>query len=391
MFFNLSKFKIGRLSFPDNIFTLSIAQLIVIGISLVLVFRLINEAMLVFAQIFYKPTQKNEQGPQVSIIVCARNEAENLKKHIPLLCNQKYKSFEVLVVNDASVDDTDKILRELKKKYKNLRSTHISKDPKFDHGKKLALTIGIKASKYDHLLLIDADCRPETEKWLAGMAGKMLKKEIVLGYGGYTPDKSLINRLIRFDTLQIAKNYMGLARFGLPYMGVGRNLAYHKSIYEKARGFSKHYHIASGDDDLLVNQMASRKNTTINLDPDTFTRSIAEPSFRGWRLQKMRHLGAGSLYRFSHKLYLGFDWLLRISTWPGLILLALLNIEHQFFVYIFTIGYAIVLLILWKLLMRKYRERGFLFLIPIFEIIISILPFILLFKRFLKRKQSRWT
>ncbi len=376
--------------FFENIFPLSIEHLIIISALFILVIRLINEFILVFAQVFFKAQKPKPDGPEVSVIICARNEAENLRKNLPLICSQEYEKYEVLVVNDASVDDTDKVLRELGKKHQNLRATNIPKDPKFDHGKKLALTIGIKASKYEHLLLTDADCWPESKHWLAGMAGRLVNKEIVLGYGGYAPKKGLLNRLIRFDTLQIAKTYIGLARLGMPYMGVGRNLAYHKSIYNKAAGFSKHYHIASGDDDLLVNQMARKKNTTINIDPKTFTRSNAEKTFRAWILQKKRHLGTGSHYRFIHKVYLAIDWLLRVLTWPCLMLMFLLNIEPQFFVYVFIIGYATVLLVLWKILMRKYKEKGFLMLIPFFEIIISILPFILVFKRLLKRKQSRW-
>jgi len=336
-----------------------------------------------------KKSQTNE--PATSVIICARNEAPNLQKHIPLICQQKYSNFEVVVVNDASTDNTEFVLRELEKKYSNLRHTIIHPDKKFDHGKKLAMTIGIKASKYDNLVLTDADCAPAGNLWLSGMVEKLQLKPIVLGYGAYKTKKGLLNRIIRFDTFQIAANYMTAARLGMPYMGVGRNLAYKKDIYQKAQGFKKHYHIESGDDDLLVNQMARRKNTTTNLNPVCFTYSEPKETFRQWVLQKKRHVGAGSAYRFIHKIFLSLIWALTTATLPLLVIINLTNTKFYVEVLIFTATYLLLLIILWKFTMRKFREKGFLLLIPLFELIINTLPAILLTKKLIKRKQSKWS
>lgn len=336
------------------------------------------------------PAKTHKPNFPVSIIVCAKNESKNLQKHIPLLCKQNYPAFEVIVVNDASEDDSAYTLTKLEEKYTNLKHTEIPKDPKFDHGKKLALTIGIKAAQYDYFVLTDADCRPQSDQWLADMAKELTHYKIVLGYGGYARQKGLLNRLIRFDTLLIAKNYMSWAHIGLPYMGVGRNLAYHRAVYDEAGGFKKHYHLKTGDDDLLINQMATNNNTQINLNPEAFTRSIPQKSFRLWLLQKKRHLGAGKFYKISSQLLLGFEWILRGLTWPFLIIINFTLLCLYPYIQIFTLFYLIVLLSIWKFYMNKFHEKGFLFLVPFLEIFICILPIFIMTKHFIKRKESRW-
>lgn len=379
------------MNFIDHFTETAITNLILIASIAVLTIRLLWTTIQTIALYRNSKTKIQPAEPAVSIIICARNEATNLQKHIPLICQQKYSNFEVVVVNDASTDNTEFVLRELEKKHSNLRHTTIHQDKKFDHGKKLAMTIGIKASKYDNLVLTDADCAPAGDLWLSGMAEKLQMKPIVLGYGAYKTQKGLLNRIIRFDTFQIAANYMTAARLGMPYMGVGRNLAYQKEIYDKAQGFKKHYHIESGDDDLLVNQMARRKNTATNLNPDCFTYSVPKETFRQWVLQKKRHVGAGAAYRFIHKIFLSFIWALTTATLPLLVIINLTDTNFYVEVLIFTATYLLLLIILWKFTMRKFREKGFLLLIPLFELIINTLPAILLTKKLIKRKQSKWS
>ena len=173
------------------------------------------------------------QEDPVSVIICARNEEENLKKFLPAFLEQKYSNYEVIVVNDSSEDDSEFVLNDFAKKYSHLRISTIKKDAKFSHGKKLAITIGIKAAKYEKMLFCDADCVPQSDQWLRLMQQSFRdKKEIILGYGGYQQQSGFLDKLIRYDTYSIAVNYMSFAHAGIPYMGVGRNLAYTKNIYE---------------------------------------------------------------------------------------------------------------------------------------------------------------
>jgi poly-beta-1,6-N-acetyl-D-glucosamine synthase len=235
----------------------------------------------------------------VSVIICAKNEAENLEKFLPLILNQKYPSFEVIVVNDASEDDSDMILASIKQKYTGLYYTTIPKDRKFSHGKKLALTIGIKAAKNDYLLLTDADCKPAGENWLNNMAQGFAEnqKEIVLGFGGYEKRAGWLNNLVRYDAFFTAIQYLGYAISGKPYMGVGRNLAYTKQLFVDNGGVKKHAHLLSGDDDLFVQDRASKKNTAVVLQASSHTHSLAPLTFNEWRRQKRRHLSTNRYYK----------------------------------------------------------------------------------------------
>lgn len=255
-----------------------------------------------------KTTPEHSETPPVSVVICARNEEENLRRFLPEFLSQDYPDYEVVVVNDCSSDNTDLLLDTLAKKHKNLRFTTIKEDEKFSHTKKLALTVGIKAAKHNWLLLTDADCKPEGKQWVASMASHFTPKcEVVLGYGGYFQRKGILNRIIRYDCLFIALNYLGYALKGRPYMGVGRNLAYRKELFFKNKGFASHFHIASGDDDLFIQEVARKYNTCVNIRPESRTRSVPRTSFSQWIKQKTRHTSTSSHYRFGIKFSLTME------------------------------------------------------------------------------------
>lgn len=239
----------------------------------------------------------------VSIIICARNEDDNLTEFLPKVLTQHYKQFEVIVVNDCSYDNTENVIDEFMKIFPNLKKVTIKEDDYYKHGKKYAVLIGIKGAQYNNLLFIDADCYPSGDDWLASMSkGFVNKKEIVLGYGAYQKEDGFLNKLIRFDTFLIATNYLSAAIKGKAYMGVGRNLAYTKELFYKEKGFAKHYHIVSGDDDLFINQACSADNTNVSISNNAITYSIAKKNFTDWKRQKQRHLSTAPHYNSSSKL-----------------------------------------------------------------------------------------
>ena len=254
---------------------------------------------------YYKSPHSSAHKKPVSIIICAKDEANNLKEHLPSILNQDYPDYEVIVVNDCSEDETGQVLEDLKKKHKHLKISTIKKDKKFGHGKKFALFIGIKAAKNEWLLLTDADCYAETNQWLSTMQ-KSFKKNasFVLGYGGYIKGKGILNQVIRYDTVFIAMQYFGFALAGIPYMGVGRNLAYRRSLFFENRGFSTHMHLKSGDDDLFINANANKTNTLIEVGKKSHIRSVPKKTFPEWAKQKRRHLTTGAYYKNKHKFLL---------------------------------------------------------------------------------------
>ncbi len=252
---------------------------------------------------------KSSDLPTISVIICAKNEDDNLTEFLPKVLSQNYPNFEVIVVNDCSYDNTENVIDEFAKIFPNLRKANIKEDDYYKHGKKFAMLVGIKAAKHNNLIFTDADCFPNSENWLTEMAsGFTNEKEIVLGYGAYERKNTFLNKLIRYDTFTIAVNYLSMAIKGNPYMGVGRNLAYTSKLFYAVKGFSNHYHIQSGDDDLFVNTASNEKNTNICISKDAITYSKPKTTLRNWRLQKARHLTTAPLYNSKTKAKLLFNY-----------------------------------------------------------------------------------
>ncbi len=303
----------------------------------------------------------------ISVVICARDEEENLENFLPFILEQDYQDFEVIVVNDCSSDNSGYTLDRMLKKYPKLKVTTIKQDEKFTHHKKLALTVGIKAAKNEWLVLTDADCRPDSNKWLASIASNFSENsEIVLGYGGFFEERSFLNKLIRFDGLFIAMQYLGLALAGKPYMGVGRNLAYKKEVFFRNKGFASHAHIYSGDDDLFINEVAKKNNTRVEFRSNSHTRTIPRNSFKRWEIQKRRHITTSKRYRLSSKIMLGGEILSRILFYGSSIaLIALLYFPWIIGGLVFL--RLIIQLSIIKGVMYRLSERKLLLLSPLYD------------------------
>ncbi len=339
---------------------------------------------------FFK--QKNEfvrSDQPVSVIICARDEYYNLKENLPLLLSQDYSTYEVVVVNHGSEVETNYMLRDMAEVHKNLKIVNISQDLNFFSGKKFPLSIGIKSASYDILLFTDADCLPGSNQWLRRMAANFTEgTEIVLGYGAYSKSKSLLNLLIRFDTTRIAMNYLGFARVGMPYMGVGRNMAYRKSLFYRQNGFISHYRVQSGDDDLFINKAATATNTRIEIQEDAHTISKPKASLDQWLRQKRRHLQTGSYYKPAHKFALGLFATSQVLFWAAAIGLLIMWYLPFVVIGIIVIRIFTQLLITGKV-MRKLSEKGFLLLVPLFELFLMIVSPVLAFANMLN-KPVKW-
>lgn len=262
--------------------------------------------ILVYGRIaFHKPIVGDAKLQPVSVVIAARNEYENLRENLPIILEQDYPEFEVIVVNDSSYDDSEGLLHALKSTHKRLHVVNIKENDRFDGGKKLAVTLGIKAARHERILLTDADCRPTGYGWIRAMvAATRQEEDIVLGYSPFTKVPGLLNALIRFDGVHTAQQYFGFALAGNPYMGVGRNLSYPKAQFFKVGGFRAHYSLRSGDDDLLINQIARKDNTTVCLNAEAMVETEPEKTWKNFWRQKRRHLTTGWRYRPIHKLLL---------------------------------------------------------------------------------------
>ena len=255
----------------------------------------------------------------VSVIVAAHNEIENLKILVPLLLKQNYPEFEVIIVDDRSEDDTYLYLLSEQRKDVRLKIVRIDYTPEHISHKKYAISLGIKAALYPYLLFTDADCQPLSENWIALMANQWQEKtEFVLGFSPYQKQKGLLNWIIRYETFFTAIQYLSYALAGLPYMGVGRNLAYKKEVFLRNKGFNRHLKIVGGDDDLFVNDNATAQNTAICIHPEAHVLSYPKTTWHSWKTQKNRHLSVGKFYKKKHILLLGWQNAMHALFWFGL-------------------------------------------------------------------------
>ena len=327
----------------------------------------------------------------VSVIIAAKNEAKNLKRFLPSILQQNYPEFEVIVVNDGSNDNTEEILSHFKTKYSNLKTTFIKGDPHFKHNKKLAISIGIKAAKYENFVFTDADCYVQSNQWLTQMARNFKENNLVLGFGGYEKENTLLNKLIRYDTLKIAILYFSKALSGKPYMGVGRNLAYTKSLYNQVKGFSSHYHVPTGDDDLFVREASSYAKTAIETDPKSFTMSVPPSSFKAWQQQKSRHLQSSQFYSFGQNVFLGLEGFSR-STFHLFAVAGIILFPKVFFlVLLFFLVDLVIKLILSKKLFRHFGSKDLIFFEFFFDILVPFLVFVRLIMNIFTRQNNIWT
>lgn len=310
-------------------------------------------------------------GP-LTVIICARNEAANLQANLPAILSQYYPEYEVVVVNDRSWDGTKDVLRAFEAEYLNLRVVTVPESAKYIAGKKFAVTMGIKAAKHEWLVFTDADCKPESAQWLSGMQRPGdPAKEIVLGYSPYTRTKGLLNALIRFETFFTAVNYLSFAIQGMPYMGVGRNMAYQKALFFRNKGFAAHMHIPSGDDDLFVNAHANAYNTAIQIHPDTFVHTDPKTTWGAYLKQKKRHFGAGKMYKAGHKFILSSQIIIQFLFYILLIAMFCFGETRFIAAGLFALSILIRSLIYPRLL-KKLGYPGLRWWFPLLDILLFI-------------------
>ena len=338
---------------------------------------------------FKKKNIKNTEKPPISIIIAARNDSDNLFANLPLILEQDYPNFEVIVVNHQSIDESYHIINAYKMKYPHLRMIEVERSKHIGVGKKLPLTLGIKSALHENLLFTDADCQPESNLWLQGMVdGFANNTQIVLGYGPYKEEEGFLNKVIRFDTIFIAMNYFSFAMAKMPYMGVGRNLAYTKTAFKSVSGFKSHYSISSGDDDLFVQEATKLNSYSIQLNPETHCYSTPKNSWKSWIDQKSRHYSTAGKYQVIKKALLGIYPLSLILLWFSFVIL-LLDKEYTLFTgFIFT-G---VIALKWFVQGRcfsKLKGKKFILSLPFFELFYALLQPVLYYTSE-KPRISKW-
>lgn len=312
--------------------------------------------------------------PAVSVVICARNEADNLQKNLKTILQQDYPVWELIVVNDDSEDETGSILQAYQQEYPSLRIITVKNKKK--GGKKAALTKGIQAAQYDWLLLTDADCQPQTDQWIKTMQHQVWqhpqaqKIQIVLGYGPYFSKSTLLNSWVQYETIYVAIQYFSFALWKVPYMGVGRNLMYQKELFWANKGFEAHQEILSGDDDLFINAVANSENTVICVEPAGFMYSTAPATWKGLYRQKTRHYSSSSSYQWYFQVLLGLLALSHFGFYAGIGVFFYMNIWNKFVLCVIIIR----LLLLYKVWLKSTQKLHEIKILPYLWAMDMLLP-----------------
>lgn len=312
--------------------------------------------------------------PPVSVVICARNEAENLGRNLPVILTQQYHDedgspmYEVLVINDDSADDTIVVLERLTKQYSHLRYISVLPGEVREFpGKKYALSKAVKEAKSDLLLLTDADCVPASGQWLRLMTAPLAAgKQIVAGYGGYYRSPSLLNAFIRWETMHTYLQYSTYLRAGIPYMAVGRNMACTRQVIQQAQESTIWAMVPSGDDDLLVNIAGTATNTALVDEPEAYTCSAPKSTLKEWAHQKQRHLSTGKFYRHKARTLLGLYGVSHAFSWVGTFIL-LFSVWQELAVTAMLFR-CIVYWLLWAATTKKLNEKDLFAYFPLFDL-----------------------
>lgn len=259
-----------------------------------------------------------QERPPLSVILYAHEAADHLKQNLPAILEQDYSLYEVIVIIDGQDDGSEDYLTRMEERYPHLYHSFIPNSSRYISRKKLAVTLGIKASKYDWIILTDTQCRPQGKEWLQTMARNFTPRtEMVIGYSTYEHGKGWLSKRVCYDNLFTGIRYLSAALGGHPYMAFGRNLAYRKELFYQHKGLSAYLTLQRGDDDLFVNQTASASNTRVECSPEAVMCTSQPYRVKDWREEKIGYRSTAHLYKGCQRWIFGFETCTRLLFHTG--------------------------------------------------------------------------
>jgi glycosyltransferase involved in cell wall biosynthesis len=335
-----------------------------------------------------KKRKRDSEKPPVSVIVFAKNSAAQLKENLPYLLAQEYPTFEIVLINNASSDETDEVMETFQEENENIKIVNVDNNEAFWNNKKYSLTLGIKASKYDRLLFTDANAHPISEHWISEMSGKFtVKITIILGYEKYKNESTFKNLFFRFHHLLSAIKCFSFAKTGNPFMAFGNNLAYNKAEFFKVNGFIKHIKFKYGEDDLFIRDAANEENINFCISKDSFIETNPPESFSDWFHQQRVSNSMRQHYKFKHRFILSFFILSKVIFYALAVVL--------FFMYpwelilAFVLAYVLIQYLVIGFSAKKLNEPQVIFFLPFLEISLILIQ-ISIFSANLISKPNHW-
>lgn len=262
----------------------------------------------------HTPTGATSALPFVSIVLAVHDNACELEERLPQLLEQQYRGkWEVIIVDESSTDDTQDVLTRAKAKYPRLYTTFIPESSHYISRRKLSLTMAVKASKGDWILITDIDCKPTGNRWLATMAEHATDdKDLIMGYTSYDADTPAYWRYDRLNTLCYQLHRI---KNGIAYRNIGCNLMFRKSDFIQQKGFLHNLVHLRGEYDFIVNEMATPDRTAFVYD---FQAQLCQrcPADKTWLYDHLYYLESRTLMKrgLRHRLLCNTDqWMLHLG------------------------------------------------------------------------------
>ncbi len=333
-----------------------------------------------------KQSEKSSILNNISVIIAARNEENNIVSLIKSLINQNYPEdkYEIIVVSDRSTDKTDSILKGYSKKYKNIDYLKIEKEEKNLIGKKNALTKGIENSNGDILLFTDADCLPG-KNWVKNINQNFNEGfDAIVGYSPLVLDNKrslwvkIIFTLRKLERLSIFIVSAGSIGWNWGVTATGRNFAYKRKVFDELNGFSGIGNILSGDDDLFLQKINKSKKFKVSfaIDTDSFVSSIERKNAKEQYNQEIRRASKWRFYTTTIKLFSALIFLFYLLLFVAFILAIFSLLFWEKFLLIFILKIFIDFFIVLRGAIL-FKEKRLLSVFPLTEIF--YIPYFLTF------------
>ena len=345
------------------------------GITNILYYLFLYSRLALIRQNLIEKPHFSSKHPRINVVICAKNEANVLPETLTLFNNLKYANYKIIFVDDHSSDNTLQIAQKIAQDNKFIEVLQAPPEIKNMPGKKAVLDFAIQQSDSEWILLTDADCRINSADWISSMLSAIEENEIVLGYGPMEHEAGFWKKFFAFETALTAIQYFSYALAKIPYMGVGRNLLYKKSLYKKTNGFSSHKDLASGDDDLFIQEAAEKNKVTICLDSKSFMYSKSPKNLFSFLKQKTRHVSTSYRYKRIHKMLLFGFAASQITFYFMLCALLFTGIWHWALT-----AFGISLIIKWPIIamsLHRLKETLLIPFFPLFDFLLAIYYFVL--------------
>lgn len=315
--------------------------------------------------------------PSVSVIVHSSNDSGTLETLIPMILAQEYAGqMEVIIVNDGKEESVSDTVSRFEEEYRNIYMTYLPARSRNLSRRKLAITLGVKAARFDTVVFLPGSARLRSEKWLSLMMLPIAKgADISVGYGYPAPlDQDPDNRpgrhrLISFEQVRTAVQYLGAAITGHLYRAFSNNLAYRRDLFFKVGGFTNSIGLRYGDDDIFIASIGRGSSYGVQLAPEAIV-EIAEPSVqKAHRRDKLVHDYTGRFVSRREPLMWGalsWMWWIWLGTGTGAIVSALPSLVPALAVTVLNLAFCLPLGAMWRKTSEALCGRRLMLTVPWF-------------------------